>query len=106
MAPHEYGHAALSALDAVLAERPRKDDHGLTHAMQCLTRFRDEVIAIQREDPPSRDRRETLSRLNAVVAVVFGAHFPLGTVPWAEVEKARGWLRDLVREFEGEGAAG
>ncbi|MGY2049821.1 hypothetical protein [Methylobacterium sp. JK268] len=100
MLPLEHGHRALAALDAVLAQKPRKDDHGLTRTMQCLTAFRDEVIAIQRRAPPSPAQRETLARLNGVISVVMGAHFPLGTVPWPEVEKARGWLADLVAEFE------
>jgi hypothetical protein len=96
----EFGHSALAALDKVLAQKPHKDDHGLSATMQCLTRFRDEVIAVQRTRPCTHAERQTLARLNSVIGVVFAAHFPLGTVPWGEVEKARGWLADLAEEFE------
>ena len=34
----------------------------------------------------------------AVISVVLGVHFPLGDIPWDELEKGRAWLADLVAE--------
>ncbi|MGH1570954.1 hypothetical protein ACRAWG_10060 [Methylobacterium sp. P31] len=93
------GHGALAALDRVISQKPHKDGHGLSETMMCLTRFRDEMVAAD-HGSAGREERERLARLNAIIGVVYGAHFPLGNVPWGEVEKARGWLSDLVQEIE------
>jgi hypothetical protein len=92
----EPGTVALRALDEVLAQRPRKDDHRLSLATQCLCAFRNHVIERHRQAAASREIREHLFRLNSVLSVVLGCHFPLGDVPWHELERARSWLHDLV----------
>jgi hypothetical protein len=38
--------------------------------------------------------------LNGVISVVLAGNFPLGDVPWGELDKARDWLRDLVEAVE------
>ena len=40
------------------------------------------------------------ARLNSVLAVVLGCQFPLTDVPWQDLERARGWLADLVAQSE------
>jgi hypothetical protein len=99
MASEEPGVVALRALDEVLAQKPHKDDHRLSLATQCLCTFRNHVIERHRQAAASRETREHLLRLNSVLSVVLGCHFPLGDVPWRELERARSWLRDLVAEL-------
>lgn len=93
----DAGHRALAALDTVLARKPERDDHTLSEAAAELTTFRDAIIAEQRRGGiRSADERRHLAHLNAVLSVVLGVHFPLGETPWDELQKARGWLADLV----------
>jgi hypothetical protein len=40
------------------------------------------------------------ARLNSVLTVVLGCQFPLTDVPWQDLERARGWLADLVAQSE------
>ncbi len=94
------GHQALAHATRVLDQRPRKDDIELTLATQCLARFREELLAAQRAGPASDQKRDCLSRLNAIIAVVMAMHFPIGNPPWDEFEKTQGWLRALVEEAE------
>jgi hypothetical protein len=70
----------------------------LSLATQCLCAFRNHVIEQHREAGASREISERLVLLNSVLSVVLGCHFPLGHVPWHELELARSWLRDLVAE--------
>jgi hypothetical protein len=98
MVSESPGTVALQALDEVLSQRPRKDDHRLSLATQCLCAFRNHIIEQHRRAGASREIRERLVLLNSVLSVVLGCHFPLGDVPWHELERARSWLRDLVAE--------
>ncbi len=98
--PHP-GRRAIEHAKRVLAQRPHKDDDELTCATQCLAAFRRELIAEQRREGCQPGTAECLSRLNAVISVVMGMHFPLGNPPWEEFEKVQGWLHDLVEEVEG-----
>jgi hypothetical protein len=94
------GRIALQAIDDVLAKKPRKDDARLSAATKCLCVFRDHVIDAHRVQGWTPDRREQLSRLNSVLSVALGCQFPLTDVPWQELERARGWLADLLVELE------
>jgi hypothetical protein len=91
------GREALEQIRKVLAERPKRDGHALTAAVQALTEYRDHYVERHRREGGSR-YRATLERINAVVSVVLGAEFPLGEVPWGELEKARDWLNDILRD--------
>lgn len=93
------GHEALAALDRVLTHRPKKDDPAFSHATLCLTAFRDELIEGHRRQACTRER---LTHLNGVISVVLAGHFPLGDVPWDEIDRARGWLAELVEAVEPE----
>lgn len=89
--PSEPGHTALRLVDKLLAERPTKVGHDFSEATRCLAAFRDELIHHSRANPSSQDR-ERLAKVNTVLAVIVGAHFPLGEIPWSQIEKARGLL--------------
>lgn len=94
------GRKAIMHLDRVLEQRPKKDDHELSFATQCLAAFREDLVKAAHCDEAKPQDRECLSRLNAIISVVMGMHFPLGNAPWDEFEKALGWLKDLVDEVE------
>lgn len=80
---------ALDAIDEALRERPQTDGHVLSVAAQHLSVLRDRLAAETAD-------RQALSRVNAVISIVLACHFPLGVIPWGELEKARGWLAGLV----------
>ena len=94
------GAKALRELDKVLAAKPRQDGEAFSAATKAISALREEVIADLGRDG-SAARRKTLSHLNAVLSVVLGGHYPLGEVPWDELEKAKGWLEQIVRQVEG-----
>lgn len=99
MAGKNPGQVALDALDVVLSKKPRKDDHCLSVATECLCAFRNHVIDRHRAGSADDRTREQLARLNSVLSVVLAGHFPLGDVPWHELERARAWLDQLVAEM-------
>jgi hypothetical protein len=94
------GRIALDAIDDVVAQKPHKDDARLSAASKCLCVFRDHVIDAHRGQDRTGATCEPLARLNSVLSVVLGCQFPLADVPWQELERARGWLADLVAELE------
>jgi hypothetical protein len=85
------GHIALRIIDKLLAERPVKVGHDFSEATRCLSAFRDELIDRGRHNPSSLDHKR-LASVNTVLAVIVGAHFPLGEIPWSKVEQARSLL--------------
>ena len=95
MPPNE-GQASIEALDQVLADKPHKVGHDFSAAMQHLCAYRDQLIAELRGGALSSAARSRLARLNAVISTVMAGHFPLGPVPWNEIEQARGELAGLV----------
>ena len=94
------GHEALRHIDQVLARRPDKDDHALSAATVCLTRLRDGMIRAHRDGAGTPGSRERLAHVNGVISAVMGIHYPLGSVPWPELDKAREWLACIVRREE------
>ncbi len=92
------GQQALDALDQALAGRPHKDDHAFSAAMDHLCVMRDGMIGEVRAQGGTAENRRRLEHVNSVLTVVLGGYFPLGPIPWDEVEKARGWLQDLLRK--------
>jgi hypothetical protein len=90
------GAEALHHIDRTLAARPRRDGHESAAAVRCLATFRDHYVERHRSQGGSR-YRATLERVNAVISVAMAAEFPIGEVPWDELEKARGWLDEIVR---------
>jgi hypothetical protein len=94
------GHRALAALDKVLAEKPHREGHDFSETTVALAAFRDGLIAEQRQSGETDRSVARLARLNSVISIVLGGHFPLGSVPWDEIEKVRGWLAELVADAE------
>ena len=100
MANSAPGRKALEHIDQVLAERPKKNDHVLSHATMCLAEYRDQLVADWRREGITPPKRKRLDRVNAVITVVLGIHFPLGAVPWPELQGARDWLAEAVEAEE------
>ena len=96
MASDGHAQAALDCLDRALRDKPEVDGHVFSEAAMALSQLRNELADRQRRDGATPDSRRQLEHVNAVISVVLGAHFPLGNVPWPEVEKARSWLADLA----------
>jgi hypothetical protein len=86
---------ALAVVEKALAEKPHKEGYTFSAAAQCLCAVRDSLSARDKDDPL---RRRWLGHINAVISVVLAGHFPLGSVPWEEIAKARDWLREFVAE--------
>jgi hypothetical protein len=94
---------ALAIIDKVLETKPHVEGHELSTAAHVLSQLRDGMASRQREAGATPDSRRRLEHVNAVISVVLGVHFPLGSVPWDELEKARDWLAGLAREMAAEG---
>ena len=95
------GPHALALIEQVLRGQPDKDDHALSEATMCLAALRDATVAQWRAGGIDDAGRARVRRLNAVITVVLGVHYPLGAVPWAELAGARDWLADIVHAHEG-----
>lgn len=95
------GPEALRQIDAALAKRPDKDDAALSAATVALARLRDGMIRAQRSGTPTPGSRERLEHVNGIISAVMGVHYPLGAVPWPELECARTWLAAVVAQGEG-----
>lgn len=87
---------ALAAVDKALAERPHKEGQTFSVAARSLCAVRDSLSLREKDDPL---RRRWLGHINAVISVVLAGHFPLGSVPWDEIAKARGWLADFAADI-------
>ncbi len=82
------GRVALAALDTILAQEPEPDQDLFSKCIHCLSVFRNGLI--------EAGDRTHLEHVNAVISVVMAGHFPLGSLPWDELHKARAWLADAV----------
>lgn len=91
-----HGRAALTQLDTALASKPEANGHAFSVAALALALMRDEMAARQRERGPTPASRQRLEHVNAVLSVVLGGRFPLGAIPWGELEKSRDWLARLL----------
>ncbi|MFL5288861.1 MAG: hypothetical protein ACJ8AW_49880 [Rhodopila sp.] len=98
MASNGHTRSALEKLDQALKDKPEVDGHIFSETAKELSQLRNELAERQRRDGATPNSRRQLEHVNAVISVVLGAHFPLGSVPWPEVEKARGWLAQLAEE--------
>lgn len=87
----DTGMAALAALDEALRQQPHADPVAFSQAARSVAELRDHICT----EPPGPVRRRRLDQVNAVLSMVLAGHFPLGPVPWHEIEAARGWLADL-----------
>ena len=95
------GEAALAAVDKLLADRPKRVGHDFSEATQRLTAYRAALLAGWGGPPSAPADRQRLSRLNAVISVVYGTHYPIGSPKWKPLEGARDELAAVVRTDEG-----
>ncbi len=96
MALETLARDALAAVDKALAEKPHKEGHTFSAAARSLCAVRESLTDRDRNDPL---RRRWLRHINAVISVILAGHFPLGSVPWDELAKARDWLADFVADL-------
>lgn len=87
----EEGRRALAAVETLLAERPHKMGHDFSEATRCVVAFRDALIEQSRHAVTP-----DLEQANAVLAAIIGGHFPLGDVPWKQIQAARDQLARMV----------
>jgi hypothetical protein len=99
------GHEALAAIDQVLADRPDKVGHDFSGATRRLAAWRDALAQRWRASADSDDRR-ALERVNAALSVILGGQFPLGQVPWPEIERVRQDLDELANGGAGQSSVG
>jgi formate dehydrogenase major subunit len=88
-------HGVLAAIDKLLAEKPEKVGHDFSEATRRLTAWREDFITRWRATGNDEDRRR-VGQINAAISVIVGGQFPLGSVPWEEIGKAREMLGALV----------
>ncbi len=86
---------ALAAIDRLLADRPDKIGHDFSAATRHLASWRDILARRWRHSAAEHDRR-ALERVNAGLSVILGGQFPLGQVPWPEIERVREDLWSLA----------
>ena len=89
------GSKALTAIDQLLADRPDKVGHDFSAATRHLVAWRDALAQNWRRSAAEEDRR-ALERLNAGLSVILGGQFPLGQVPWPEIQSIRQDLGELL----------
>lgn len=89
--------ASLRLLDKLLAERPDRVGHDFSEATRWIAAYRDELIAEWRRTGSETDRQR-LTKVNAVLSVVVGGHYPLEEIPWPHIERARAQLASVAGE--------
>ncbi len=94
--PDELGTEALRAIDKLLSERPEKVGHDFSEATRKISAYRDALIRQWRQSQSEGDRRN-LERSNATLSVIVGSQFPIGSVPWPQIERAREDFAALLR---------
>jgi hypothetical protein len=97
------GHEAFAAINRLLADRPNKIGHDFSEATGRLAAWRD-ALALRWRQSPTENNRRALDRVNAGLSVVLGGQFPLGKVPWPEIDKVREDLGELISEAAGQPA--
>ena len=97
------GHDALVAINRLLADRPNKIGHDFSEATRHLAAWRD-ALALRWRQSPTENNRRNLDHVNAGLSVILGGQFPLGQVPWPEIDKVRQDLSQLVSETANQSA--
>ena len=92
------GRRALECLDRLFAEKPtegttraeRRDlGHDFSETTRLMCGYRDVLIRAQRAAGVTSASQARLQQVNSVLSTVLGGHFPLGDIPWRQVEQAR-----------------
>jgi hypothetical protein len=99
MVLEQEARQALENFDRAVADKPRTDGRAFSAAAEHLCRVRDELARQQRQAGVTLASRQRLEHVNAIISVILAGHFPLGGVPWDDLDKARAWLAGLVAEM-------
>ncbi len=91
----DFALSARQALDDILTRKPEKSSHEFSKATQCLCALRDHWIAECGGAAASPAARSRLDQVNAVISVLIAGHFPLGKIPWAEIERSRAIIAEM-----------
>lgn len=97
MASKHHGREALAAFDEILREKPKADGHLFSQAARNMAAYRDAMIEQHPGHGRTATQRQQLEHVNAIISVVLAGHFPLGSVPWPEIEAARSWLAEVLK---------
>ncbi|HEX4262102.1 MAG TPA: hypothetical protein VHY76_13480 [Acetobacteraceae bacterium] len=98
-APAPSAGDVLARLDRLLADRPHRIGHDFSEATRCITALRQQMILdLRRGDAPA-GTEDRLARLNAVLSVVVGTHYPIGAPKWAHMQSARDAFAELARSM-------
>lgn len=89
----------LAHLDKLLADRPHRIGHDFSEATRCLTALREQVVEKLRAGDTSPETTGRLARLNAVLSVVVGTHYPVGAPKWPHLQRARDSFAELASEL-------
>lgn len=89
----------LARLDKLIADRPHRIGHDFSEATRCLTALRERMIGLLREGNAPPETAGRLARLNAVLSVVVGTHYPVGAPKWPHLQRARDSFAELASEL-------
>ena len=81
--------ASVEALDRALAARPRRDGQAFSEATKPMCAYRDELRHVVRADPGDLDARRRLRAANLAVTLMLAGHYPLGDMPWDQLDALR-----------------
>jgi hypothetical protein len=80
------------ALDAIYQERPSNLAGRLSPILREVAGMRDELRRQQRQDDLPEADREDLTRMNQVLSLLHAAAYPVGSLDWQNLQRARALL--------------
>ena len=89
---------SLAALDRALAARPHRDGQAFTEATKPMCAYRDELRYALRDTPDDLVLRRQLKAANLAITLMLAGHFPLGDMPWDQIETLRDHLEAMRRD--------
>ncbi len=90
--------ASVEALDRALAARPRRNGQAFAEATRPMYAYRDELRHALRASPDDLSVRRRLKAANLAVTLMLAGHFPLGDMPWDQIEALRDHLEAMQRD--------
>ena len=90
--------ASLEALDRAIAARPHRDGQAFTEATKPMCAYRDELRQAIRAAPDDFAIRRRLKAANLAITLMLAGHFPLGEMPWDQIETLRDHLRAMQQD--------
>ncbi len=90
--------ASLEALDRAIAARPHRDGQAFAEATKPMCAYRDELRHALRAAPDDLSIRRRLKAANLAVTLMLAGHFPLGDMPWSQIEALRDHLEAMRQD--------